>query len=45
MALGQHETLTDKELKNLDDNSPTTQHLVESLADKKFFNSDNSGVA
>ena len=45
MALGQHETLTDKELKNLDDNSPTTQHLIESLADKKFFNSDNSGVA
>lgn len=45
MALGQHETLTDKELKNLDDNSPTAQHLIESLADEHFFNSENSGVA
>ncbi|MGB0416582.1 MAG: hypothetical protein ACPGKS_07020 [Coraliomargarita sp.] len=45
MALGQNETLSDKELKNLDDNSPTTQHLIESLADEKFFSPQNSGVA
>ena len=45
MALGQHETLTHEALKNLNDNSPTTQHLIESLADEKFFSSENSGVA
>lgn len=37
MALGQSATLTASELKNFNDNSPTTQHLIESLADEKFF--------
>lgn len=45
MALGQRDILTETELKNLSDNSPTTQHLIESLADEKYFNAENSGVA
>ncbi len=39
MALSQSTTLTDSELKNFSDNSPTTQHLIESLADEKYFTS------
>jgi hypothetical protein len=39
MALAQSPTLTIQELKNFSDNSPTTQHLIESLADEKFFTS------
>ncbi|MFU8848980.1 MAG: hypothetical protein ACNA77_09735 [Opitutales bacterium] len=45
MALGASETLTRKELENLSDNSPITQHLIESLADEKFFDSEASGAA
>jgi hypothetical protein len=45
MALGESETLSEKELKHLDDNSPTTQHLIESLADEKYFPVESSGVA
>lgn len=45
MALGESETLTEKELQHLDDNSPITQHLIESLADEKFFDFSKSGVA
>ncbi|PXA02904.1 hypothetical protein DDZ13_14715 [Coraliomargarita sinensis] len=45
MALGESEILTEKELKNLDDDSPTTQHLIESLADEKYFTTESSGVA
>lgn len=45
MALGQRDILSDKELKNLSDNSPTSQHLIESLADEKYFNAETSGVA
>lgn len=37
MALCQGFTLTASEMKNFSDNSPTTQHLIESLADEKFF--------
>ena len=39
MSLGQSTTLTEQELKNFSDNSPTTQHLIESLADEKYFSS------
>ncbi len=39
MALAQSPTLTIQEIKNFSDNSPTTQHLIESLADEKFFTS------
>lgn len=39
MALAQSPTLTVQEIKNFSDNSPTTQHLIESLADEKFFTS------
>jgi hypothetical protein len=39
MALSQSTTLTDSEIKNFSDNSPTTQHLIESLADEKYFTS------
>lgn len=51
MALSQSDVLTEKELKNFNDNSPTTQHLIESLADEQFFNAEDgepeneSGVA
>lgn len=37
MALTQRDTLTEEELRNFGDDSPTSQHLVESLADEKFF--------
>ena len=37
MALGRSPTLTKDELLSFRDNSPTTQHLMESLADEKFF--------
>jgi hypothetical protein len=37
MALTERDTLTEKELKNFSDDSPTSQHLIESLADEKFF--------
>lgn len=39
MALGQSPIVTEQELKNFSDNSPTTQHLIESLADEKYFSS------
>lgn len=44
MALTERDMLTEEELKNFRDDSPTAQHLVESLADEKFFK-DQSGVA
>ncbi len=44
MSLTQRDTLTEEELKNFGDDSPTAQHLVESLADEKFFK-DQSGAA
>lgn len=44
MALTQRDTLTEEELKNFRDDSPTSQHLIESLADEKFFK-EQSGVA
>ena len=44
MALTQREILTEEELKNFGDDSPTSQHLVESLADETFFK-DDSGAA
>jgi len=37
MALTQRDALTAEELRNFGDDSPTSQHLVESLADEKFF--------
>ena len=40
LALSQHPTLTDEEIRNFWDNSTTTQHLIESLADEKFFQTD-----
>lgn len=46
MALGRRDTLTNLELRNLSDNSPTSQHLIESLADEEFFKpNNNSGAA
>ncbi len=36
MALSQSPTLTDTELKHFNDNSPTTPHLIESLADETY---------
>lgn len=44
MALTQREILTEDELKSFGDDSPTSQHLIESLADEKFFK-DESGAA
>ena len=44
MALTERDTLTEVELKNFRDDSPTAQHLLESLADEKFFE-DKTGVA
>lgn len=43
MALTQRDTLTEVELKNFSDDTPTSQHLIESLADETFF-ADQSGV-
>jgi DNA-binding NtrC family response regulator len=43
MALTQRDTLTEVELKNFSDDSPTSQHLIESLADETYF-ADQSGV-
>ncbi|CAA6678732.1 MULTISPECIES: hypothetical protein [unclassified Lentimonas] len=37
MALGRSPTLTKDELLSFRDNSPTTQHLMESLADEKYY--------
>lgn len=37
MALTERDTLSEKELQNFGDDSPTAQHLVESLADEKLF--------
>lgn len=37
MALTERDTLTERELKNLSDDSPTSQHMIESFADEKFF--------
>ncbi|MEM8868692.1 MAG: hypothetical protein AAGC73_10555 [Verrucomicrobiota bacterium] len=37
MALTERDTLTHEELKSFSDDSPTSQHLVESLADEKYF--------
>jgi transcriptional regulator with PAS, ATPase and Fis domain len=44
MALTQRDVLTEEDLKNFGDDSPTAQHLIESLADEKFFK-DESGAA
>jgi len=44
MALTERDTLTEEELKNFTDDSPTAQHLIESLADEKYFK-DQSGAA
>ncbi|MGJ8651898.1 MAG: hypothetical protein ACSHX8_01375 [Opitutaceae bacterium] len=44
MALTERDTLTERELKNFSDDSPTSQHMIESFADEKFFK-DQSGVA
>ncbi|TVP81322.1 MAG: hypothetical protein EA353_01710 [Puniceicoccaceae bacterium] len=44
MALTQREILTEEDLKNFGDDSPTAQHLIESLADEKFFK-DEFGAA
>ncbi len=42
MALSQNNVITDKELSNLSDNSPTTQHLIESMADERYFKTNAS---
>ncbi len=44
MALTERDTLTEEELKNFSDDSLTSQHLIESLADEKFFK-EHDGVA
>jgi transcriptional regulator with PAS, ATPase and Fis domain len=44
MALTQRDTLTQEEIMNFRDDSPTAQHLIESLADEKFFK-DQTGAA
>jgi transcriptional regulator with PAS, ATPase and Fis domain len=44
MALAHCETLTEEEIKNFGDDSPTSQHLVESLADEQYFK-DQTGAA
>ncbi len=44
MALTERATLTAEALKNFSDDSLTSQHLIESLADEKFFK-EHSGVA
>ncbi|HAV14425.1 MAG TPA: hypothetical protein DCX06_13180 [Opitutae bacterium] len=44
MALTQRDTLTEKELKNFSDDSPTSQHLIESLADETFFAEQSGAV-
>ena len=44
MALTERELLTDEELKNFGDDTPTAQHLIESLADEQFFK-NQSGAA
>lgn len=43
MALTQRDTLTERELKNFSDDSPSSQHMIESFADEKFF-AEQSGV-
>lgn len=43
MSLTERETLTEEELKSFGDDSPTAQHLVESLADEKYFK-DQTGT-
>ncbi|MDQ8206022.1 hypothetical protein QEH52_00745 [Coraliomargarita sp. SDUM461003] len=37
MSLTERDTLTENELKSFGDDSPTTSHLIESLADEKYF--------
>lgn len=37
MALTEREVLTEEDLKSFSDDSPTSQHLIESLADEKYF--------
>jgi len=44
MALTERDTLTERELNSFGDDSPTAQHLIESLADEKFFK-DQTGAA
>lgn len=44
MALAHRDTLTAEEIKSFGDDSPTSQHLVESLADEKYFK-DQTGAA
>jgi len=38
MALGKNTRITAETMKSLSDDSPVTQHLIESLADEEYFN-------
>lgn len=42
MALTERDTLTEEELKSFGDDSPTAQHLIESLADEKLFKNQSA---
>jgi transcriptional regulator with PAS, ATPase and Fis domain len=44
MSLTERDTLTENELKSFGDDSQTTSHLIESLADEKYFK-DQTGAA
>ncbi len=37
MALSQKDVISEDTIRNLSDNSPMTQHLIESLADERYF--------
>lgn len=40
MSLTEREILTEEELKSFGDDSPTAQHLIESLADERYFHAE-----
>ena len=44
MALTERDTITADELKSFGDDNPTAQHLIESLADEKFFKAQNAAA-
>ncbi|WPJ94783.1 hypothetical protein SH580_15220 [Coraliomargarita algicola] len=44
MSLTERDTLTQDELKSFGDDSPTTSHLIESLADEKYFKSQTGAA-
>lgn len=44
MSLTERDTLTENELKSFGDDSPTTSHLIESLADEKYFKSQTGAA-